>query len=58
MADAPPPVSPTASHHLVDPARLRIRAMCSEMPRHCWNKLPGAALIPERVRGMVEGSVP
>ncbi|MFN4287655.1 MAG: UdgX family uracil-DNA binding protein [Brevundimonas sp.] len=34
-----------------NPARLRTRAMQSEMPRRYWNNLPEARLIPELVKG-------
>ena len=47
--------------HIFNPARLKVGAMLSEMPRKYWRNLPEAELIPgmiasasERVRGMME----
>ncbi len=36
---------------IFNPARLKISAMTSEMPRKYWRNLPEAAAIPELVRG-------
>ena len=37
-----------------NPARLRVRAMTSEMPRKYWKNLPEAALIPEMIASAEE----
>ena len=39
---------------IFNPARLKISAMTSEMPRKYWRNLPEAAAIPELVRGAAE----
>jgi probable DNA metabolism protein len=36
---------------IFNPARLKIGAMTSEMPRKYWKNLPEAAIIPELIRG-------
>jgi DNA polymerase len=36
--------------HIFNPARIKLRAMQAEMPRHYWKNLPEAALIPELLR--------
>jgi DNA polymerase len=36
---------------IFNPARLKIKAMTSEMPRKYWRNLPEAAAIPELIRG-------
>ncbi len=36
---------------IFNPARLKIKAMTSEMPRKYWRNLPEAAVIPELIRG-------
>ena len=36
---------------IFNPARLKISAMTSEMPRKYWRNLPEAAVIPELIRG-------
>ncbi len=50
---------------IFNPARLKIRAMQSEMPRKYWKNLPEAALIPElvatagaRTAAMIESAEP
>jgi len=55
-ADAPQgdPVEDTWKRYyasIFNPARLKQRAMLSEMPRKYWRNLPEAALIPELVAG-------
>jgi probable DNA metabolism protein len=39
---------------IFNPARLKVSAMTSEMPRKYWHNLPEAAAIPELVRGAAE----
>ncbi len=39
---------------IFNPARLKVSAMTSEMPRKYWRNLPEAAAIPELVRGAAE----
>ena len=37
--------------HIFNPARLKIRAMQSEMPKKYWKNMPEASLIPELIAG-------
>ncbi|MDH4439650.1 MAG: UdgX family uracil-DNA binding protein [Rhizobium sp.] len=37
--------------HIFNPARLKIRAMQSEMPKKYWKNMPEAALIPDLIAG-------
>lgn len=37
--------------HIFNPARLKISAMTSEMPKKYWKNLPEAALIPDLIAG-------
>jgi uracil-DNA glycosylase len=39
---------------IFNPARLKVRAMLSEMPKRYWRNLPEAVLIPELIRGAPE----
>ncbi|AYF04059.1 DUF4130 domain-containing protein (plasmid) [Paracoccus yeei] len=39
---------------IFNPARLKVRAMQSEMPRKYWKNLPEAALIPQMIAGAGE----
>ena len=40
----------TYYQHIFNPARLKLKAMQSEMPKKYWTNLPEAALIPELTR--------
>lgn len=54
---APPPEDATQGlwntyyAHIFNPARLKVSAMRSEMPRKYWRNLPEAALIPDLIAG-------
>lgn len=64
--DALEPLWASYFTHIFNPARLKLRAMQSEMPRKYWKNLPEAALIPDlvasapaRVQAMIEaGNAP
>ena len=39
----------TYYQHIFNPARLKQKAMCAEMPKKYWKNLPEAALIPQLI---------
>jgi uracil-DNA glycosylase len=49
-ADASEELWRTYFASIFNPARLKVQAMCSEMPRKYWRNLPEAELIPELIR--------
>ena len=40
--------------NIFNPARLKVQAMCNEMPKKYWHNLPEANLIPELIKGAME----
>lgn len=40
--------------NIFNPARLKVQAMCREMPKKYWHNLPEASLIPELINGATE----